>query len=141
MGLKLQPFSFTATWVPSPQSIIRLLPLYRVIKDVSFLLGRGIIPPVPKRHTSSIIYSSFLPVTTKYTYNSIVFFSLQQFPLHIFLRRDLKSCCQPVITFFTEIKGMALTILFRKISPLYLSMENPFLDHAFFYPDLLSAAV
>ena len=58
IGLKLHPFSFTATCAYSPQSIIRLLPLYLVIKDVNFLLGKGIMPQLPTRHTSNIL--SFL---------------------------------------------------------------------------------
>ena len=33
------------------------LPLYRSIRAVSHLRGVGIIPAVPKRHTSNILYS------------------------------------------------------------------------------------
>ena len=36
-GFGLQPFSFMAIWVPSPQSIKRLLPLKRTIREVSHL--------------------------------------------------------------------------------------------------------
>lgn len=59
MGLGLQPFSFKAIWVPSPQSMSRLLPLHLAIMEVSHLYGRGIIPPVPSKHISSILLSSF----------------------------------------------------------------------------------
>jgi hypothetical protein len=56
IGLKLQPFSLIATCVPSPQSIKILFPLYLAINDVSLRYGSGIIPPVPKRQTSSILF-------------------------------------------------------------------------------------
>ena len=53
----LQPFSFIAICVPSPQSIRRLLPLYLTRSEVSQRYGRGIMPPVPNKHTSNIFTS------------------------------------------------------------------------------------
>ena len=58
----LQPCWRILTWVPSPQSISRLLPLNLVINAVNARLGNGIIPLVPSRHTSSktLTSSSFV---------------------------------------------------------------------------------
>ena len=51
-----QPTSFKAICVPSPQSMSRFEPSQRSIREVSQRCGIGIIPPVPRRHTSNIIY-------------------------------------------------------------------------------------
>ena len=55
----LQPFSFNAICVPSPQSISKLLPEQRTIKAVSHRYGSGIIPPVPSKHTSNMKHPLF----------------------------------------------------------------------------------
>ena len=74
MGLGLHPFSFNATWVPSPQSISRLLPLHLAIMEVSHLYGRGIIPPVPNKHISNIsvphLFLSTLEIITQIVLNN-----------------------------------------------------------------------
>jgi hypothetical protein len=54
IGFGLHPASFRAIWVPSPQSISKLLPLYLANMEVSHRPGNGIMPPVPSKQISSI---------------------------------------------------------------------------------------
>ena len=53
-GLKVKPHSLTESWVPSPQSIRVHEPLWRSITEASLRFLSGIVPPVPRRATSSI---------------------------------------------------------------------------------------
>ena len=55
-GFTLHPRSLIATCVPSPQSISTSWPLNLVMHAVSFRYGRGIMPPVPNKHTSNILH-------------------------------------------------------------------------------------
>ena len=57
IGYGLHPDSLIAIWVPSPQSIKILFPLYLNNNDVKYLFGNGNIPPVPNKQASNI----FLP--------------------------------------------------------------------------------
>jgi hypothetical protein len=86
-----------ATCVPSPQSMSRLLPLYRVINAVNFRYGNGIMPPVPSKHTSNIqIFPSFPRSVAEFeTVTSTVQNRIHRYPqsdwFHLFPKNSPKS--------------------------------------------------
>ncbi len=108
-----------AICVPSPQSINRLLPLYLTISDVSQRYGKGIMPPVPNKHTSSIFYLDL--ISTLYFYP--------------------KTSYELIIAVLTEIELVYLIIFSGEISPALLHFKHVLLGNPLAYQNLFPAFI
>ena len=97
------------------------------MRDVSHRYGSGIIPPVPSKHTSSILSYYSIP--------------LQKLPGLLYFGRHAELCKHFIKTLFAQVKMVYLSVLATEIPEGMLYFEASFLQYSIFHLHFFAASV